>query len=242
MKISLFFLTFIFFTVMSCSAIASEDLYPCNLEVKSPVNITVDSGSFYARTYVEDRLADPSSPLRFRWMTLFAPQTGEWGGLFQSTEEYRYIVQNVQFSPSLEKLGVSYRMGFCYLGPVDESTHGSYALVGTISTGSASDYIPYAASVTGVCDLRKVGSYKKARADTELTTASVEPDMQFSVSLGQLSSSEVSFDYLINAQITQVPRFCKLNVEINEVGTGDRPTDVDLNQAQFLLQIDQNLL
>jgi len=243
-------LTFLFLSVMSANVYASEDLYPCNLELKSMANVTVDSASFYARAYVEDRLADPSSALRFHWITLFASEAGEWNGLFLSSEEFRYIVENVQFSPSLEKLGVSYRVGFCYLGPVstatsvssDDTSTGSYDLAGTISTGSSSDIVSYTGNISGYCDLRNVGTNKNARMDIELSPSFVESDMQFSISLGQFSSGEISFDYPINVQSTQVPRFCKLNIEINESEGADRPSQIDLNQAQFMLQIDKNLM
>ena len=237
-----FIIISLFFTsLLGIDVQAAEDLYPCSLEMKRPLAGPAESGSFYARVYVEDRFADSSSPLKFRWITLVAPKTGEWSGLFSEVEEFRYTIQSIQFSSSLESLGISYRMGFCYLGPLEESTHGSYDLVGTVNTGAASDYIPSMGIVSGVCDLRKVGNNKKARLDTELSPSSFEADIQFSIGLGQLSNGEIGFDYPINSQITQVPRFCKLTIEVSESANGERPTDVDLNEAQFTLQIDQNL-
>lgn len=238
----------ILFCGYSSHSLAVEDLYPCNLEVKRPAAGSTDTGSFYARAYVEDRL-DSGSPLKFRWITLTAPKTGAWNSMFTPEEEFRYIIQSVQFPQSLEKLGVSYRVGFCYLGPVstetanssEDSTQGSYDLVGTISTGTASDYIPYLGSVSGKCDLRSVGAQQASRLDNELSPALIDSDVQFSIGLGQLTSGEIGFDYPINAHFTQVPRFCKLNVEINEDSNGDRPSEVNLNQAQFTLQIDKNL-
>jgi hypothetical protein len=228
---------------------AAEDLYPCNLEVKRPATTETDAGSFYARAYVEDRLADAGSPLKFRWMNLVAPKTGAWNSLFASTEEFRYKIQSVQFPQSIQTLGVSYRVGFCYMGPVSTATavdstdasQGAYDLVGTISTGTAADYIPYLGNISGRCDLRSVGVNKAARLATEISPAAIDSDMSFSISLGQLSSGEMGFDYPINAQIAQVPRFCKMNVEITEDSTGERPSEINLNEAQFTLQIDKNL-
>jgi hypothetical protein len=230
-------------------ALAVEDLYPCNLEVKRPEAAATDMGSFYARAYVEDRLLDVGSPMKFRWITLTAPKTGLWNALFSPTEEFRYKIQSLQFPQSLEKLGVSYRVGFCYLGPVstatestaDDTSQGSYDLVGTVSTGTSGDYIPYSGNVSVKCDLRAVGAQQAPRVATDLSPTMIDADLQFSISLGQLSSGEIGFDYPINAQFNQVPRFCKLNVEINEDSNGNRPSEVNLNQAQFTLQIDKNL-
>jgi hypothetical protein len=187
--------------------------------------------------------------MKFRWMTLTAPKTGVWNGLFPANQEFRYKVQSVQFPQSLEFLGVSYRVGFCYLGPVstatsqnsNDSSQGAYDLVGTISTGTAADYIPYSGIVTGRCDLRSVGNNKAVRIATDLAPAAIDSDMSFSIPLGTLSSGEMGFDYPINAQNNQAPRFCKINVEINEDSTANRPSEINLNQAQFTLQIDKNL-
>lgn len=232
------------------SSLAFEDLYPCNLEVKRPTAVSTDAGSFYARAYVEDRLADIGSPLKYRWMNLNAPKTGTWVSMFNSNEEFRYKIQSVQFPQSIEQLGVSYRVGFCYLGPVstgkgnsenEDSTQGSYDLVGTVSTGTTSDYIPYTGNVSGYCDLRSVGASKKSRLETDISPTIIDDDMQFTISLGQLDSGEMVFDTSINAQFSQVPRFCKINAEINEDSSGSRPSELNLNQAQFTLQIDKNL-
>lgn len=235
---------------VSYSAQAAEDLYPCNLEVKRPVASSTDSGSFYARAYVEDRLLDASNPLKFRWINVVAPKSGVWATMFAANEEFRYKIQSLQFPQSLENLGVSYRLAFCYMGPVStatqsnssDSSQGAYDLVGTVSTGSAADYIPYTGNVTGKCDLRGVGNNKLARTATELAPTLIDNDMSFSISLGQLSAGEIGFDYPINAQFTQVPRFCRMSVEINEDSSGQRPSEINLNQAQFTLQIDKNLL
>lgn len=235
---------------VSGSANAAEDLYPCNLELKRPAVASTDPGTFYARAYVEDRLADPTSPMKYRWMNLVAPKTGSWVSLFNSNEEFRYRIQTLQFPQSLESLGVSYRVGFCYLGPIstatqgngDDTSKGSYALVGTVSTGTAADYIPYSGLVTGKCDLRGAGANKSARLATEVAPGMIDNDMSFSISLGQLASGEIGFDYPINGQMTQVPRFCRMTVEINEESQDIRPSEVNLNQAQFILQIDKNLL
>jgi hypothetical protein len=248
MKASSFFILISLIFVQSSFAI--EDLYPCNLEVSRPAATSTDAGSFYARAYVEDRLADVLSPLKYRWMNLYAPKSGAWASMFSANEEFRYKIQSVQFPQSLEKLGVSYRVGFCYLGPVstgkgnsgnDDTTLGSYDLVGTVSTGTVSDYIAYSGNISGYCDLRSVGSSKKTRTDSDISPSLIDSDMQFSINLGQLSSGEMVFDTSINAQFTQVPRFCKINAEIKEDSTGDRPSEVNLNQAQFTLQIDKNL-
>ena len=221
---------------------AVEDLYPCNLEVKTFASNPIDHGSFYARVYVEDRLANPSSPLKFRWMSLYSSETGVWSGLIQSTEEFRYLIHDIQISKSHEKLGVSYRLGFCYSGSLTDTDQGFYGLVGTINAGNVDDYISNSAIVTGVCDLRNVGNNKEVPKSIDQIPAFIEPDLQFSINLGQLSSGEIGFDYLINSQMNQVPRFCKLAIEIDENLNGDRPNEVDLNQPQFTLQIDKNIL
>jgi len=233
----------------SSKANAVEDIYPCNIELKRPDSTQNSSGSYYARAYVEDRLALPNSPLRFSWKEVIAPKTGAWISLFTPSEEFRYVIQSLQFPDSTEKLGVSYRLGFCYLGPVShakntnshDSSQGSYDLVGTISTGSSSDYITYNGIVSGVCDLRSVGAQKLPRNVEETAPTSIDSDIQFSINLGQLTSGEMVFDYPINAQIDQVPRFCKLTAEITESSSGDRPSEVNINEAQFTMQIDQNL-
>ncbi len=242
-------LSVLFFSFLSISVQASEDLYPCNLEVKSPITSETDSGSFYARAYVEDRLLAAGSPMKFRWINLTAPKSGLWNTMFAANDEFRYKIQSVQFPQSLERLGVSYRVGFCYLGPVSTATEqnpddvslGAYDLVGTVSTGTAADYIPYSSTVTGKCDLRSVGANKAARLASEISPSLIDSDMNFSINIGALSSGEIGFDYPINAQNNSVPRFCKLNVEINEDSSGQRPSEINLNQAQFTLQIDKNL-
>jgi hypothetical protein len=240
------FISFIFVD----NALAFEDLYPCNLEVKRPTSVSTDAGSFFARAYVEDRLAEMGSPSKYRWIILNAPKTGTWVSMFNSNQEFRYKIQSVQFPQSIEQLGVSYRVGFCYLGPVstgtgdsenEDSTQGSYDLVGTVSTGTISDYIPYAGNVSGYCDLRSAGASKMSRFKTDISPTIIDDDMQFIISLGQLDSGEKVFDTSINAHFSQVPRFCKINAEINEVSSGSRPSELNLNQAQFTLQIDKNL-
>jgi hypothetical protein len=223
----------------------SDNLYACNLELKSPA-----AGDFYARVYIEDLTADPASSLRFRWMTLTAPKTGSFVSLFPSITEFQYRIQSVELPQTSEAMGGSYRVGFCYVGPTaavsagsgQDDSQGRYDFVGTINTGILPEDVPYQGSVTGVCDLRSVGSNQNARGATELFPTSMDADTQWSINLGNLTSGEMSFDSSINSQIAEVPRFCKINVEVDEISTGSRPTLISIDQSQITLQIDKNLL
>jgi len=244
------------------NAQAADDMYPCNLELMRPtvvssgvadatgVTTSTVTGSFTARAYVEDQTQDVNSPLRFRWLELTAPAGGAWGALFPPTSEFYYRIQSIEFPQSTEVMGASYRVGFCYLGPTaaiapgssTDASQGSYDFVGTINTGILPEDVPYQGRVTGVCDLRSAGANQAARGATELFPTVLDADAQWSINLGALTSGEMSFDQIVNTQVAQAPRFCKINVEVDETSTGSRPWSVSLNESQITLQIDKNLL
>lgn len=231
---------------------AAEDLYPCNLEIKKPLVTVVNEdntgGTFYARAYVEDYSVAANSPLRLRWINVTAPDNGNWASLFTTATEFRYHIQTLQFPKSLAAMGVSYRIGFCYAGPIvstsgssGDRSEGSYDLVGVLSSGRDQNSLAYSGIITGSCDLRSTGSQKAARTSTELFPTAIDNDMQFGTVLGNLPTSEIGFEYTINTVSKQVPRFCRIALEVTETSTGVRPAEMDLVQPQMVLQIDKNL-
>ncbi len=229
----------------------ADGLYPCNLEVRTPGATASSPGLFSARAYVEDLSVAISDPIRFRWVTVTAPKDGTWSALLAPTDEFHSRIQSLSFPQSLESLGVSYRMGFCYQGPVavksngnsgHDSSEGSYGLVGTVDVGATAGGIVYNGTLTGSCDLRSVGTSKDARGTSELYPQKIESDMQFSINLGILASGGMDFQSMINSISNRAPRFCKINIEVDESSDGNRPFDVNVNEAQFTLQIDKNLL
>jgi len=230
----------LFFSVESK---AVEYLFPCNIEIKRPTTSPVDPGNLRVEAYVENLPLASSDPLKFTWVTLTAPSTGAWKVMFDSTVEFTRRIVTLKFPESPESLGVSYRIGFCYLGPeaTDKSppkdlSRGNYNLDGTIGVGSAADYIPYSGLVSGICDLRN-GTSKLARNALELYPTALVSDMSFSVNLGTLTSNGIFFTTALNTATTNVPRYCKINVEVTESVTNPRPYQIDLNQAQVDLQV-----
>ncbi len=240
-----------FVLLWSVRAFAGEELYPCNIEVKRPAAEPGDSGVYYARVQAEDLYADVESPRRFKFFTVVAPANGNWVTMVSALDEFRYRIVDLQFPSSLDRLGVSYRVGFCYQGPFRQSSNpndpdedfsqGSYDLVGTLNAGEMIESIPYLGTVSGYCDLREVGVKKTPRSMQEQNPDQLESDIQFIINLGQLESGEIGFEYSINGPVNQVPRFCKVNVEIAEGIGGIRPAKVEVSQPQFTLQIDRNL-
>lgn len=235
--------------IWSTCSYAVDDLYPCNVELKRPVSEPGDTGTFYARIRVEDLDAGVDSPQRFKNFTVIAPKNGNWVSMVSPADEFHFRIVDLQFPGSLNRLGVGYRVGFCYQGPIrqgnnprdpgEDSTQGSYGLIGTLNAGTLTDSISYFGTVSGYCDLREVGMKKKSRTPLELNPLQIEADSQFLINLGKLESGEIGFENLINDQVTQVPRFCKVNIEIEEGSAGVRPAENEVSQPQFTLQIDR---
>lgn len=226
---------------LKTNVFAADFVFPCNVEIKRP--LPIDSGNFHVLAYVENLPLAANSSSKFTWMKLTAPSTGSWIRLFDSTQEFSYRIVTLKFPVSTESTGVSYRLGFCYLGPesTDKSppkdqSRGLYYLDGTVGVGTATDYISYSGSVSGICDLRN-GNTKLARNAIELYPQSIDPDISFSVNLGALTPSGVYFSTGLNSSTTNVPRYCKINVEVTESAIQPRPYLVDLNQARIDLQI-----
>lgn len=87
--------------------------------------------------------------------------------------------------------------------------------------------------LTTKCDLRKTGSYTRARTTSELTPGGImEVDFAYSTSWAPVSGGFKESSITLNSTKSSVPRFCEFVYEFKETSQVERPNyihDTDIN-------------
>jgi hypothetical protein len=246
-------------TTASTATTTTDNMYPCNISVKRPSlsqvsiqqldasgsNVSSASGTVFATVQAEN-LAQGSGVAPIT-TNLTASSSGDWVSLFPIQSQFQYQILQVSFSESMETLGVSYQISFCYAGPVATSTTpaldtttGSYRLALSFDSGITGNSVLLSGSMKGACDLRNLGSQSASRQAAEPFPSVLESDINFSVNFSDLSSGPVSDQYTLNTLASEVPRFCWVNMEIDENSNQPRPWTINFQTAQMTLQIGKN--